>query len=282
MSCLSQRWHLWVLTCSLLLASPLPSWACATCGCTLSVDAAMGYSSIAGWRIDLEYDYLNQDELRGASRAVTPTQVVNQPSDASMDGGEIEQDSLNRYLTVGLEYSPNAAWNLDLRVPYISRGHTTFGQQQQPYDGAETAPDQLSSARVSGLGDAKLIANYQGLLATHNFGLQLGVKLPTGSYGTAVKFRSGPLAGNPLDASLQPGSGSTDAIVGAYYYRAISQDFDAFANSQFQAAIAHKQDQPGDHFRPGNSATLSFGLRYEAFPQWVPQLQINVLHKDAD
>ncbi len=48
-----------------------------------------------------------------------------------------------------------------------------------------------------------------------------------------------------LDTSLQPGTGSTDLIVGAYYYQAISQDFDAFVNGQFQAAVATKLDQVG-------------------------------------
>jgi hypothetical protein len=128
----------------------------------------------------------------------------------------------------------------------------------------------------------KLIVSYQGLLPTNNLGVQLGVKLPTGQYGTAVDFYSGPNAGTPLDASLQPGTGSTDIIVGAYYYRAISQDFDAFINGQFQAAVKHRMDQPGNDYRPGNATTLSFGLRYEGNPRWVPQLQVNLLHKSPD
>jgi hypothetical protein len=41
-------------------------------------------------------------------------------------------------------------------------------------------------------------------------------------------------------------------------------------------------DQPGNDYRPGNSETLSVGLRYDAHPAWVPQLQLNVLHKSAD
>jgi hypothetical protein len=41
-------------------------------------------------------------------------------------------------------------------------------------------------------------------------------------------------------------------------------------------------DQPGNDYRPGNSTTLSFGLRYEAHPRWVPQLQVNLLHKSPD
>jgi len=112
--------------------------------------------------------------------------------------------------------------------------------------------------------------------------VQLGVKLPTGQYGTAVQFYSGPNAGTPLDASLQPGTGSTDVIVGAYYYAAISQNFDAFVNGQFQAAVKHRMDQPGNDYRPGNTTTVSFGLRYEGNPRWVPQLQMNLLHKSPD
>ena len=58
---------------SLALMLPLlglvadPTQACATCGCTLSADAAMGYSASAGWRVNDEYDYLNQDQLRSGT-----------------------------------------------------------------------------------------------------------------------------------------------------------------------------------------------------------------------
>jgi len=285
MTSISRRWQSGALA-SLLPAFaslvPAPAWACATCGCTLSADAATGYSSATGWRVSAEFDFIDQDELRGGTHRATPGQVVDEPADPTADGGEIEKDTLNRYLTLGLAYSPGANWNFDLRVPYVSRGHTSYGDQDQPFDPAEIAPDQLSGAHVSGLGDAKLIASWQGLLPTHSLGLQLGLKLPTGRYGTAVNFDSGPMAGDALDASLQAGTGSTDLIVGAYFFRAISQDFDAFVNAQYQSAIAERQNDTGNDFRPGNSASMSFGLRYEAHPGWIPQLQVNLLHKAAD
>jgi hypothetical protein len=242
----------------------------------------MGYSTSTGWRFNVQYDYINQDELRTGTRTATAEQVVNQPSDPALGGGEIENATLNRYFTVGLSYSPNHDWQLEVRAPYVQRDHSTFGVQLQPFDPSQIAPDQLSTARVSGLGDLRVVASYQGLLATHNLGVQLGLKLPTGNYGTQVVFNSGPLAANPLDASLQAGTGSTDLIAGAYYYAAISQNFDVIANGQFQAAVAHRLDQPGNDFRPGNSVTGSVGLRYEANPIWVPQLQLNLLHKSAD
>lgn len=272
-----RQWPVWVMG-----VAAGHAWGCATCGCTLSADAAMGFAATSGWRLSFEYDYINQDQLRSGTAASGAAQVVDYPSDPSLHGGEIEHDTLNRYLTVGVDYSPTANWDLDLRLPYVLRAHSTYGVQTQPYDVAETAPDQLSNARVSGMGDAKFVVSYQGWLPTHNLGLQVGVKLPSGSYGSAVTFNDGPGAGSPLDASLQAGTGSTDLIVGGYYYRAVSQDFDAFVNTQFQAAVLHEQRQPGNDFRPGNSVTLSAGLRYEAHPAWVPQLQFNLYHKSAD
>jgi hypothetical protein len=162
-------------------------------------------------------------------------------------------------------------------VPYVARTHSTHGEfdSYQPI-----AP--LSSSRSSSVGDIKLLGSYQGILPTHNLGLQLGVKLPTGRYGTDVTFKDGPLQGEPLDASLQPGTGSTDIIVGAYYYQPVSQDFDVFAHAQFQSAVKSNQNQSGNDFRPGSSVTVSFGVRYEANPKWVPQLQMNLLHKSVD
>lgn len=270
------------VACGLLAMLPLPVWACATCGCTLSSDAAMGYSATSGWRLSAQYDYINQDTLRSGTRSATPAELVNQPSNPSLGGGEIEHGTLNRYLTLGVTYSPNSNWRYDLRVPYIDRDHSTYGQQQSPYTPSQTAPDQLSFAHVSGLGDVKLIASYQGFLPTHNLGVQLGLKLPTGTYGSANLFRNGPGAGSPLDNSLQAGTGSTDVIVGSYYHQAISQDFDAFASGQFQSAISHAPNDPGNDYRPGNSTTVSVGLRYAANPKVMPALQLNVFRKSAD
>ncbi len=265
-----------------LCLAPVSSWACATCGCTVNSDAAMGYSTATGLRVNVEYTYIDQDELRAGTGPTGPAPVVNNPSNPALGGGEIEKQTINRYYTVGLSYRPDADWNVNLLVPYVVRDHTTYGTQLAPYTSAETAPTQVSGAHVSNLGDIRLIGNYQGLLPTHDLGLQLGVKLPTGQYGTAVNFYDGPNVGTPLDASLQAGTGSTDVIVGAYYFRPVSENVDAFGNVQFQSAVTHKLDQPGNDFRPGNTTTASLGLRYEKNPLFVPQLQLNLSRKSAD
>jgi hypothetical protein len=274
------------------LALPLTAQACATCGCSLSTDAAMGYSAASGWRVNLQYDFINQNQLRSGSHSVSAASVAALNPGANQ---EVEHDTINRYLTLGLSYSPSADWSFNLQIPYIDRSHTTYGAATPD----QLTGDNLSGATVSALGDVKFITAWQGLLPTHNLGLQLGVKLPTGRYGgpnadgtgtvgrDPVAFTRGPNAqqpapGNLLDTSLQPGTGSTDLIVGAYYYQAVSQNFDAFVNGQFQAAVAHKLDASGADYRPGNLASLSFGVRYEAHPDWVPQLQVNITRKSHD
>ena len=251
----------------LLLVAPHEAQACATCGCTLSADAAMGYSANPGWRLSIEYDYIHQNQLRSGTHSVSGVP----------DGNELERETLNRYITTSLSYSPSSDWNVSVFAPYVVRTHSTYGT----FDSTQPLPD-LSSSRSSSIGDMRLIGSYQGILPTHNLGVQVGIKLPTGKYGTAVDFDAGPNAGTPLDASLQPGTGSTDVILGAYFYQAISQNWDFFANGQFQSAVKHHMDQPGDDYRPGNSTSLSFGFRYEAHPRWVPQVQVNLLHKSRD
>jgi hypothetical protein len=240
--------------------------------------------------MDLQFSYIDQSQLRTGTRAVPGPQVA-----AINDNGgaqEIEKDTTNRYVTLGLAYSPNADWNISLQLPWIDRSHSTYGNAGS----GQLIADNLSAVSYSQLSDVRLIGSWQGLLPTNNLGLQFGVKLPTGNYGGQnvatgeqvgrhpVYFSSGPNAGNgqALDTSLQPGTGSTDLIVGAYYFQAVSRDFDAFINARYQFAVWQALDQIDANFRPGNLLTVSTGIRYEHSPDWTPQLQINYTHKSTD
>ncbi len=278
------------LAAATLAAAPGPALACATCGCSLNADAAMGYSTVTGWRINLEYDFINQDQLRSGTGTIAAARVA-----AINDAGgsqEVEHQTINRYTNLGVNYRPGPDWNLSLLVPYISRSHSTYSNATTE----ELTPSDLSYAQSNGLGDIKFIGSYQGILSAHNLGLQLGLKLPTGDYGgqnvvsnatvgrNPTFFTGGPnaVAHQALDTSLDPGTGTTDAILGVYYFQPVSRDFDAYASVQFQAALFEKLDQVNADYRPGNLATLSVGTRYEADPHLIPQFQVNITRKGAD
>jgi len=277
------------LLCGFFLSSG--AHACATCGCSLSPDGALGYATNSGWEASLDESFINQNQLRSGTSAISQQQVQ------AINGQEVENQTINRYLTLGIGYSSGLDWNFKLSIPYIDRSHSTYAQDPV----LPLSPDQLSSATARGIGDLKLLVSYQGLLPSKNLGVQLGIKLPTGNYGgpsadnpdggighgsvgrNPAVFGPGGNAGNSyLDTSLNVGNGSTDLIVGAYYFQPVSQDFDAFVNGQYQFSVKQRLDQSGADFHPGNQTNLSFGLRYEANPQFVPQLQINLTHKNAD
>jgi hypothetical protein len=258
-----------LLACALTLglSGPQLAQACVACGCSLNSDAAVGYLAAPGWVLSLEYDYLPQQQLRSGTHAVSRVP----------DGVELEQQTISRYLSTGLSYGSASGWDVSLLLPYLVRTHSTYGT----FDSTAPLPAPSSSHSAS-LGDLRLIGSYQGLLPTRNLGLQLGLKLPTGQYGSAVKFDTGPGAGTPLDASLQPGTGSTDVIAGAYYHRQLGGGFDLLINGQFQAAVKHRLDQPGNDYRPGNSTTLSVATRYQRDSRYGFQLKVNLLHRAPD
>lgn len=272
------------------LATPTLASACATCGCSLSTDGAFGTWSIPGWRLSLQYDYLDQDQLRSGTRAVASSLVAALNTPAPGAGQEVERRTLNRYTTLGLSYAPSSDWDVKVLIPRVDRFHTTYGTSANPL-----GPAQLSAASATSLGDVKVIGSYQGFLPGHDLGLQFGLKLPTGAYGGQnaaggpivgrhpVAFGpAGAFGGTLLDASLQPGTGSTDLLLGAYYVRPVGKTFEAFVSGQFQAAFRTGLDQAGSEFRPGDQGTLSFGLRYEAAPAIIPQIQVNLMHRCHD
>ena len=235
------------------LAAPAAS-ACSSCGCTLNADwATQGLASGRGWRFDLRYDYFNQSELRSGSGSVDRA-TIELPSES-----EVQQTTVNRNTTFGLEYSPDANWGVSLLLPYFDRFHTTIGE----------GDTDVSSSQSNGIGDLRVIARYAGFSPDHGTGIQFGLKLPTGR--TDDRFRDGPLAGEIVDRGLQPGTGSTDLLLGAYHFGALAQDWDYFAQALLQQPLTSKDD-----FRPGTGVNLSLGTRYVANAFFVPQLQLNV------
>ena len=236
------------------LAAPHAAHACSSCGCTLNADwASQGLVAGSGWRLDVREDYFDQSDLRSGTDSVARGSIAL-PSDT-----ETQQKTLNRNTTVGIEYSPGPEWGVGIALPYFDRFHTTIGA-------GDTA---ISTSQSRGIGDVRLLARYAGLGDDRTFGVQFGLKLATGR--TDDTFRAGPLTGEVVDRGLQPGTGSTDLLIGAYKFGALPGNFDYFVQGMLQQAVAHDSD-----FRPGAGLNLSFGARYVASAFFVPQLQLNL------
>ncbi|MEO7756825.1 MAG: hypothetical protein ABIS07_09615 [Dokdonella sp.] len=235
-------------------ATPGIALACSSCGCTLNADwATQGLSAGRGWRFDVREDYFNQSQLRSGTDSVGRGSI-ELPSEQ-----EVQQTTVNRNTTFGIEYNPNANWGISATLPYFDRFHTTIGE----------GDNDISTSHSHGIGDLRVIARYAGLSADRTTGIQFGLKLPTGR--TDDTFSSGPLEGEIVDRGLQPGTGSTDLLVGAYHFGMLAQNWDYFAQGLLQQPISSKDD-----FKPGTGVNFSLGTRYVANTFFVPQLQVNV------
>ncbi|MEI7612650.1 MAG: TonB-dependent receptor [Betaproteobacteria bacterium] len=266
---------------SLISASVSTSvFACASCGCTLSSDwENQGFSTQPGWKLDLRYDQLNQDQLRSGRKTISPgaaSQVVT-----SNGNQEVEKYTKNKYYTATIDYSSSADWGVSLLLPYIERTHSTLGTNS---DGA-TPGGLLGNggggeydSKTSSLGDVKVIGRYHGFSPQRNFGILFGLKLPTGSFsktGTSTDVTAP--GSSAIDPGLQPGTGSTDLILGAYYFDALSKDFDYFTQATVQTTVKSRNG-----YTPGTGYNLNLGLRYMGFESVIPQLQLNARYVEHD
>ena len=252
-----------------------PALACSSCGCTLSSDwDSHGFTTHSGWKLDLRYDYLNQDQLRSGTGTISPgaaSQIVT-----GTGNQEVEKFTRNQYYSAAIDYSGSPSWGISLQIPYIDRTHRTLGTASDGYTPA-TGGGQYDSS-TSSLGDVKLTGHYQGFLPRHNFGIQLGFKLPTGSH-TRMGTSTDPAnpGGVPIDRGLQPGTGTTDGILGAYYFDSLSRDWDYFIQAIAQLAL-----NSSDGYKPGNGYNLNLGVRYMGMTSAFPQLQVNARHVEHD
>jgi hypothetical protein len=229
--------------------------ACSSCGCSLNSDwASQGYTVSSGWSLDLKDNYFDQSQLRRGTRSVDRSSVAIPAEE------EIQQHTINRELLLAVDYSPSREWGFNVQVPYFDRPHSTI-------TAGET---EISESHSRGLGDVRVMARYQGFSPDLSWGVQFGLKLPTGRSDDV--FMSGPEAGNIVDRGLQLGTGTTDLLLGVYNFGNLNDSFDYFAHALVQAPL-----DSHDEFKPGAGLTLSVGLRYRTKTDtFVPHLQVNV------
>lgn len=250
---LSHRARLGLLAAAAATSLPAPVLACSSCGCTVGTEwADQGYSTAKGLRLELRYDFVNQDQLRRGAHSVDPASVPLPNED------EIQQGTITSFYTLSAAYAINRDWAVSVSLPYLNRQHSTIAEDE----------DTLSTSHTAGVGDARILARWQGLFEDRSLGLQFGVKLPSGAYHS--NFVTGPEANAPLDRGLQNGSGTTDLLLGVYQYQAISRDWDRFAQLQLKQPLDSREQ-----FRPSTTVDLSAGVRYVGFATVTPQLQLN-------
>ena len=251
------RFTCFALTMS-LSAFVWPAKVLASCGGTFcSVNTqweTQGAWTGSGLRLGLRYEYTDQNQLRRDTSKVEPE---------GLPGTIDEIRTLNRSLVTSLDYAFSPDWAVSAQLPLIDRVHGHV----------DNAGPTVESWNFQGIGDLRLTARRQfGLNEDSAAGLQFGVKLPTGSVREAND------AGIVAEHSLQPGSGTTDALLGVYYYRKLEGDATTlFAQATWQVPLGER-----DGYAPGQQVMLDVGLRYGVTLKTSALLQLNLHWKDRD
>lgn len=230
----------------------------ASCGgafCNLSTDwDVQATPTKQGVRLDVHAEFIDLDQLRHGTHKAQAQGVLDEHD---------EIRTLNRNLVTSLDWNISPQWGLTLRVPLVDRAHKHF------YN--DVGGPELETWDFSGIGDVQAIARY-GFYQdeTSNAGVRFGLKLPTGSIS---KKNSD---GEQAERTLQPGSGSVDSLLGAYYNHRMG-NIAWFVQGQWQQTVHERDD-----FKPGRKLGLDLGLNYSATPDLNLLLQLNLQHKSRD
>ncbi len=242
--------------------SILPFNAYASCGgafCTLNTDAGVqGTWNKPGVRLDIRGEFIDQDQLRHGSSKATPSGEVNEHD---------ETRTLNRNFLATLDWNINQDWGVTLRVPFVNRSHNHIFNAD---DGAGGIAPEVESWKFTSIGDMQALARYNFFSdGNSNAGVRFGLKLPTGSTSKNNGTEN-------AERTLQPGSGSVDTLLGAYYNQRHGA-INWFVQGMWQQTVHDRDD-----FKPGTKLAVDAGLSYAATPDLSLMLQTNLQYKAKD
>lgn len=235
--------------------------SCGTAFCMVNTSwNVQGAWTEPGARFDLRYEYIDQDQPMAGSRKVGVGEI-RQHHD--------EVRTLNRNWLATVDYMFNPDWGVSATLPVLDRDHLHIHNHM--------GVPLREHWNFTELGDLRLLGRRQWRAESAEsqrldaFGVSFGLKLPTGKRD--VRNGDGDLA----ERSLQPGSGTTDVLAGAYFRRALSSGASWFADALVQMPLGMKAD-----YRPGARTSLDFGYRMEATDRLGLMLQLNLLHRRRD
>lgn len=239
------------------------AWAAqvqASCGSTFcSVNTNWGTQGVwtePGLRLDLRAEYIDQDQPRSGTTDLGVGEIAR-------DHDEVR--TVNRNWLATFDYTISQDWGLNVSVPVVDRHHEHIHHE------SGTAVSETWD--FTELGDVRVLGRYQrGVEGNGTAGVQFGLKLPTGR--NHVTNADGELA----ERTLQPGTGTTDLAIGAYYHRDRLADLSSwFLQGLYQLPLAERDD-----FKPGYRLSFDLGLRYDLGRKLGAVLQLNTQVKGRD
>jgi hypothetical protein len=246
------------------LAALLPALAHASCGaafCTVNTNWTTQNALLApGSAFDVHYEYIDQDQPRAGGDNVAVGQIHHHHDEVS---------TVNRNLVATYSRGFGNGWGLTVTAPLGDREHRHVHNHHGEQINETWSFTELGDIRVLG---RRQLTSGGDLLNPSDSGVTFGLKLPTGRFTVAND------ANDRAERSLQPGTGTTDLILGAYHHqRRNANDAAWFVQAQYQHAVDSRAG-----YKPGAQFSADVGVR-KGFGQGFGALvQLNFVHKRAD
>lgn len=249
-----------VLCIALLFGVPATAQAsCSSEFCSINTSLeASGAGNEPGGRISLRYEFIDQDQPRSGSNKVA-VGAISRHDD--------EVRTINRNLIAGMDYTFTPTWGISVQAPLLSRSHDHIHNHH-----GSKIPEQW---RFTELGDLRVFGRYQFLSSLDGkryAGIRMGLKLPTGDF--KVKNAGGEVA----ERSLQPGTGTTDLLLGAYFGGSTGND----RLSWFIQGLRQQPLSDRSRYKPGAQTSLDIGFNYAVSSRLHGLLQLNTHVKGRD
>jgi hypothetical protein len=191
------------------IAQPRAAGAnCGAEGCPLAPQGAE--TALARFGLDLSYQYVEASRPWDGNHEISPDEAL------AIEGGlghVVEQMTLTRSYLLNARARLTNRLLLTGTLPYIDRIHRHALAHHVGYFIE-------SEWHMQGLGDASVLANWAVLSSSQpsasSLVLQLGAKVPTG------ETKVDEVGGETPEPPARPGSGSTDALVGAQFGHAFT------------------------------------------------------------
>jgi len=235
---------------SALVMVPSQASACA-CGCGMFTVGmpGLGLPTKSGLAVNLQMILLDQDKAMQGGSSIPLAQSPDQRIRTTFNN-------------LSVRYQINRSWGIMAMIPYWQRTFDTnvnFG----------AGPTQVQSYKVNTLSDMRIEGIYSGFSPDMSTGLIFGLKLPTGTY-TAPGF----------DRDTQPGSGSTDVLLGGYAWGQLAPNWSWFTQGMIRSAVSTR-----DGYHPGSSVHLVAGVHYDGYrfrDHFAPMLQLKANERLSD
>ena len=241
---------------------PSAQASCSSAFCSINTSAETRRElHIPQKHLDIRYEFIDQNQQRHGRDEVS--RKLN-------SDGELEERTLNRNLIATLDYPVTAHWAWALQLPLVSRSHShdLFVAHARPHAQPLHGAIEPESWGFTEMGDMRVTGRYlfsEAQPDAANAGVKFGLKLPTGNFDVVNEHDE------EAERSLQPGTGTTDLLLGAFYTHPFSNGrTSGFVEGLWQMPLAERED-----YKPGQRLNVDLGLHHRLSDHLRVILQIN-------